>query len=118
MRFDAAFVKKNKRALLEEISIHLHSTRELVANASLNPDALASSFVGIASELGSIDALFRQYLLFKIGEMPPPPTPIGFRSFEEPEECNDEDDDDNEFANDEPQQDKIDKPDKKKKAGK
>jgi hypothetical protein len=95
MKFDEAFIRRNKKALLEEISMHLYATRKLISNAALNPDALASSFVGIASEVGMVDAFFRQYMLFRSGQIPVP-HPIGFKAFEDldkEEELDDDDDD-------------------------
>jgi hypothetical protein len=79
---DKTFVAKNKKALLEEIAIQLSRARELIDNASINSEAIAGAFAGVASSVGSIEAFFKQYMLLRKGEITQQRM-IGFGAFDD-----------------------------------
>ena len=95
LELDKIFVAKNKRALLEEITMQLAKARELIDMVSVNSEALAGGFVGIAATVGAIDGFFREYMLLRRGEIPTQHL-IGFQVFDEPEEEEESVDDDSE----------------------
>ena len=93
---DKSFVAKNKRALLEEIAIQLERARSLIDNASVNSEAIAGAFAGVASSVGAIESFFKQYMLLRKGEISQQRL-IGFGAFDDDDVgCGPEDENDDE----------------------
>ena len=65
-------IEMNKSALLDEIGNSLSTINEFVNEAieqteGGKPDALLSSMIGMAHQVGYITAVFNQYLVFERG---------------------------------------------------
>lgn len=87
VELDKTFVAKNKKALLEEISMQLSKARELIDMVCMNPDSLPAAFVGIGTVIGTVDSYFKQYIVLRRGEIPTH-AQIGFQAFNDDDEEN------------------------------
>lgn len=82
-KLDEIFVAKNKRALLEEIGIQIEKGQNLISVASVSPGAEAAQAVlcGLSNVIGSLDFLYKQYIILRSGEISPF-SRIGFGAFD------------------------------------
>ena len=77
-------VLKNKSALIDEMGNSLATANEFINDAieqteGGKPEALLSSMIGMAHQIGYLSAVFNQYVVFERG-MPAGEQKIGFRS--------------------------------------